>query len=86
MHGSKPNLWIVAAKWELECGGSVENCRALFLRAIKTFPHNTSLWLEYFRAELLFAERLWKRLKILSSSDLEATLLEYVPLFYDLNS
>nr|CAB3267580.1 U3 small nucleolar RNA-associated protein 6 homolog [Phallusia mammillata] len=66
VHGNKPKIWVLAAKWQLECGDSVEDSRSLFLQALKNFPMSQYVWLEYFRAELLYLEKIRNRLNVLS--------------------
>uniref|UniRef100_H2ZPF8 U3 small nucleolar RNA-associated protein 6 N-terminal domain-containing protein n=1 Tax=Ciona savignyi TaxID=51511 RepID=H2ZPF8_CIOSA len=69
VHASNPKVWILAAKWELECGDAMDKVRALFLRSFKLHLTSPEIWHEYFRAELLFAEKLQKRFKILTRED-----------------
>ena len=69
IHGNKPHMWVLAAKWEMECGDSMDKARALFMQAVKLHPDNKKVWWEFFRAELLFAEKLRRRLKLLTSDE-----------------
>jgi len=66
VHNRKPDLWIAAAKWEIEDNLSMENGRSLLQRGLRFNPTNQHLWQEYFRMELLNAEKLRKRSAILS--------------------
>ena len=59
-HSNKPGLWILAAKWELEDRISSESARQLFLRALCFHPRCPKLYEEYFRMELMHAEKLRK--------------------------
>uniref|UniRef100_H2Y152 U3 small nucleolar RNA-associated protein 6 homolog n=1 Tax=Ciona intestinalis TaxID=7719 RepID=H2Y152_CIOIN len=69
VHASNPKVWLLAAKWELECGDSMEKVRSLFLRGIKFHPKSEKMWLEYFRAELLFTEKRHRRFKMITKQD-----------------
>ncbi|XP_038613381.1 U3 small nucleolar RNA-associated protein 6 homolog [Tachyglossus aculeatus] len=57
IHPNKPALWIMAAKWEMEDRLSSESARHLFLRALRFHPESPKLYQEYFRMELMHAER-----------------------------
>uniref|UniRef100_H2QCM5 U3 small nucleolar RNA-associated protein 6 homolog n=2 Tax=Pan TaxID=9596 RepID=H2QCM5_PANTR len=60
IHSNKPALWIMAAKWEMEDRLSSESARQLFLRALRFHPECPKLYKEYFRMELMHAEKLRK--------------------------
>uniref|UniRef100_A0A4W3H6E1 UTP6 small subunit processome component n=1 Tax=Callorhinchus milii TaxID=7868 RepID=A0A4W3H6E1_CALMI len=55
-----PALWIMAAKWELEDRTASESARHLFLRGLRFHPKSHKLYQEYFRMELMHAEKLQK--------------------------
>uniref|UniRef100_A0A8C5RBF8 UTP6 small subunit processome component n=1 Tax=Leptobrachium leishanense TaxID=445787 RepID=A0A8C5RBF8_9ANUR len=57
IHPDKPALWIMAAKWELEDQLSAESARHLFLRALRFHPESPKVYKEYFRMELMNAEK-----------------------------
>ncbi|NXN52516.1 UTP6 protein, partial [Rynchops niger] len=63
IHPDKPALWIMAAKWEMETRLSSENARHLFLRALRFHPECPKLYQEYFRMELMNAEKQRKEKK-----------------------
>ncbi|KAM6345045.1 U3 small nucleolar RNA-associated protein 6 homolog isoform 3-T3 [Alca torda] len=63
IHPNKPALWIMAAKWEMETRLSSENARHLFLRALRFHPECPKLYQEYFRMELMNAEKQRKEKK-----------------------
>lgn len=65
IHNSKPDLWILAAKWEWETNNSPENARHLLQMGLRYLNTNKQLWLEYFRMELLYAEKLRQRKTVL---------------------
>uniref|UniRef100_A0A8B9P0V8 UTP6 small subunit processome component n=1 Tax=Apteryx owenii TaxID=8824 RepID=A0A8B9P0V8_APTOW len=56
-------LWIMAAKWEMEARLSSESARHLFLRALRFHPECSKLYQEYFRMELMHAEKQRKEKK-----------------------
>lgn len=64
-HPDKPNLWIMAAKWEFEENKNIPNSRTLLQRGLRVNPSAKQLWLEYFRMELLHVEKVKKRSMIL---------------------
>uniref|UniRef100_A0AAR2KC42 UTP6 small subunit processome component n=1 Tax=Pygocentrus nattereri TaxID=42514 RepID=A0AAR2KC42_PYGNA len=62
IHPDKPTgLWIMAAKCEMEDLDSSESARHLFLRALRFHPENKKVYQEYFRMELMHAEKLRKQ-------------------------
>ncbi|XP_005526752.1 PREDICTED: U3 small nucleolar RNA-associated protein 6 homolog [Pseudopodoces humilis] len=63
IHSDKPALWIMAAKWEMETRLSSESARHLFLRALRFHPECPKLYQEYFRMELMHAEKQRKEKK-----------------------
>ncbi|XP_067403497.1 U3 small nucleolar RNA-associated protein 6 homolog isoform X3 [Emydura macquarii macquarii] len=63
IHPNKPALWIMAAKWEMEERLSSESARHLFLRALRFHPESAKLYQEYFRMELMHAEKQRKEKK-----------------------
>ncbi|KFQ98731.1 U3 small nucleolar RNA-associated protein 6, partial [Nipponia nippon] len=63
IHPNKPALWIMAAKWEMESQLSSESARHLFLRALRFHPESPKLYQEYFRMELMHAEKQRKEKK-----------------------
>lgn len=68
LHGHQPLYWILAAKWEFECGQSEDNCRNIFLKALDHHENNKDILLEYFRAELLFTDVKRRRLLVLRNN------------------
>ncbi|XP_075045552.1 U3 small nucleolar RNA-associated protein 6 homolog [Mixophyes fleayi] len=57
IHPDKPALWIMAAKWEFEDQLSAESARHIFLRSLRFHPDCSKLYQEYFRMELMNAEK-----------------------------
>ncbi|XP_067884052.1 U3 small nucleolar RNA-associated protein 6 homolog [Heterodontus francisci] len=77
IHPDKPALWIMAAKWEMEDRLSSENARHLFLRALRFHPDSQKLYQEYFRMELMHAEKVQKEKELLEAAKLELAETEY---------
>ncbi|XP_068672103.1 U3 small nucleolar RNA-associated protein 6 homolog [Montipora foliosa] len=70
-HPDKPNLWIMAAKWEFEDNKNIPNSRSLLQRGLRVNPSSKQLWLEYFRMELLHVEKIQKRRAVLGLNEIE---------------
>lgn len=62
-------VWTYAAAWELEQNNNATTARSLMQTGIRMCKDNASLWVEYFRMELLYAARLGARRKILGVDD-----------------
>uniref|UniRef100_A0AAY4AJY8 UTP6 small subunit processome component n=1 Tax=Denticeps clupeoides TaxID=299321 RepID=A0AAY4AJY8_9TELE len=75
IHPDKPALWIMAAKCEMEDRNSTENARLLFLRALRFHPDNKKVYQEYFRMELLHAEKLKKQQQELEKAKINLRLM-----------
>jgi len=68
LHSHNPSVWIMAAKWEFEDNGSIDNARTLMQKALRLNQESKTLWLEYFRLELLHVDKIKKRKDVLSLS------------------
>lgn len=79
IHPDKPALWIMAAKSEMEDRNSSESARHLFLRALRFHPENRKVYQEYFRMELLHAEKLRKEQKELEQAEMDLGEYEFPP-------
>uniref|UniRef100_A0A8C6E1Y5 UTP6 small subunit processome component n=1 Tax=Moschus moschiferus TaxID=68415 RepID=A0A8C6E1Y5_MOSMO len=77
IHSNKPGLWILAAKWELEDCFSAESARQLFLRALRFHPRFPKLHEEYFRMELMHAEKLRKEKQEFEKANMDVGNLEH---------
>ncbi|XP_029909860.1 U3 small nucleolar RNA-associated protein 6 homolog [Myripristis murdjan] len=77
IHPDKPALWIMAAKSELEDRNSSESARHLFLRALRFHPNDKKVYQEYFRMELLHAEKLRKQKKELEKAEMNLGEYEF---------
>lgn len=64
-HPSEANLWILAAKHEFEDNSNIVAARILLQRGLRMNPTSELLWREYFRLELLFAEKIRARRALL---------------------
>jgi len=69
VHNKKPNLWIMAAKFEFEVNESVETARSLFQRALRLLPDKKKIWIEYFKMELMCVDLIMKRKELLGLTD-----------------
>ncbi|KAJ7294500.1 hypothetical protein O6H91_08G107700 [Diphasiastrum complanatum] len=61
LHSTVPGLWIYAAVWEFEHNLNVTAARALMQRGLRMCPTSENLWLEYFRMELTYVQKLRSR-------------------------
>lgn len=77
IHSNKPALWIMAAKWEMEDRLSSESARQLFLRALRFHPECPKLYQEYFRMELMNAEKLRKEKQEFEKAKMDVGNLDY---------
>lgn len=65
MHPDAVDIWIKAARWELDQLQNPASARALFMRGIRFNRNSTRLWFAYFQMELEVADRLAaKRLEL----------------------
>ncbi|GMF31242.1 unnamed protein product [Phytophthora lilii] len=64
-HPRSAELWIEAASYEFGVNLNVDSARVLMQRAIRLNRHNQKLWLEYFRLELLYVQKLAMRRQVL---------------------
>ncbi|XP_075575752.1 U3 small nucleolar RNA-associated protein 6 homolog isoform X2 [Pelecanus crispus] len=77
IHSNKPALWIMAAKWEMETQLSSESARRLFLRALRFHPECPKLYQEYFRMELMHAEKQRKEKKAFEQAKMDLGEFNY---------
>lgn len=68
LHPQNATVWIMAAKYEFEENASIDNARALMQKSLRLNRDSKTLWLEYFRLELLHVDKIKKRRDILSLS------------------
>lgn len=65
LHPRNPGLWIKAASWEFFDGGNASSARSLMQRGLRINPGARNLWLQYFRLEFSYVEKLMGRREIL---------------------
>uniref|UniRef100_A0AAV1VBX2 U3 small nucleolar RNA-associated protein 6 n=1 Tax=Peronospora matthiolae TaxID=2874970 RepID=A0AAV1VBX2_9STRA len=68
-HPRSAQLWIEAASYEFSVNLNVDSARVLMQRAIRLNKHHQKLWLEYFRLELLYVQKLAMRRHVLQLED-----------------
>lgn len=68
VHNKKPELWVAAAKWEFEFNSDPDTARGLVQRGLRFNEQSRQLWLEYFRLELMYAEKMRKRQEMLGDT------------------
>eukprot|EP00794_Sanderia_malayensis_P009213 gene9213-10187_t len=68
LHPGNPSVWIMASKHEFEENGNINNARALMQKSLRINQDSKTLWLEYFRLELLHVDKIKKRRDVLSIS------------------
>uniref|UniRef100_A0A8C1PGK3 UTP6 small subunit processome component n=1 Tax=Cyprinus carpio TaxID=7962 RepID=A0A8C1PGK3_CYPCA len=73
------SLWIMAAKCEMEDRNSSESARHLFLRALRFHPENKKVYQEYFRMELMHAEKLRKQQQELEEAKIDVGEYNFSP-------
>lgn len=67
VHNRKPELWVMAAKWEFEENNAADNARRFFMQSIRFHQDSRLLWTEYFRMELMYTDLIRKRKEVLGS-------------------
>lgn len=65
LHPTKALFWIMAAEYEFTVLNNIMSARILLQRGIRVNPYDQELWIEYFKLELLWVEKLDKRNKLL---------------------
>lgn len=65
IHPKQVGLWIMASKFEFETQKDVSGARSILQQGIRSNPNSPKLWLEYFRMELLYVDKLIKRREML---------------------
>jgi len=64
LHPEHEGLWILAASWEYEYNQNIIAARALLQRALRLNPKSSQVYLEYCRLELIYRDRVRRKLKI----------------------
>nr|KAJ3421289.1 U3 snoRNP protein [Polyrhizophydium stewartii] len=71
LHPTKSVFWIMAAAWEFEENSNVTAARVLMQRGLRINPVDKKMWLEYFKLELLWVQKLKERRRILFKEDID---------------
>ncbi|MCJ1244581.1 U3 snoRNP protein [Trapelia coarctata] len=65
LHPTKPELWIMAAKYVMEDQGDMTGGRSYMQRGLRFCKQSRELWLEYAKLELLYIAKITARRRIL---------------------
>eukprot|EP00892_Ulva_mutabilis_P011884 jgi/Ulvmu1/9068/UM005_0161.1 len=65
LHPTAPYFWAYAAAWEFEGNANPASARQLLQSGLRNCPTKGSLWVEYFRMELMYANKVTARRKAL---------------------
>jgi len=60
-HPHNPDVWFLAAKYEIEDQKNVGNARSILQKGLRQNNESSILWLEYFKMELLHVRKIKKR-------------------------
>jgi hypothetical protein len=60
------DLWILAGDWEFCNDCNIVAARSLMLRGIRSNPNSRKLWLEYFRLELMYLDKIKTRIDLVT--------------------
>ena len=72
LHPTVPGLWGRSAAWEFDHKRDASSARKLLQRGLRMCPKSETLWVEYFRFELLYAAQLRARRAVLGIHEAEA--------------
>lgn len=67
LNPTKPEVWILAAKYEFEHNASIKAARSIMQRGLRFNADSETLFLEYFRLELLFVSKARARRDLLDA-------------------
>ncbi|ODQ68114.1 hypothetical protein NADFUDRAFT_48769 [Nadsonia fulvescens var. elongata DSM 6958] len=80
LHPTKPGIWVMAAKYEMEENASMKAARSLMQRGLRFNKDSEQLWLEYTKLELIYVSKILARRKLLGllteKEQMEAELTE----------
>ncbi|KAI9921334.1 hypothetical protein PsorP6_001803 [Peronosclerospora sorghi] len=76
-HPRSAELWIEAVSYEFSVNLHVDAARVLMQRAIRLNKFHPKLWLEYFRLELLYVQKLTMRRQVLRLDENEDKSMEH---------
>jgi U3 small nucleolar RNA-associated protein 6 len=69
IHPTVLDFWLIGVYTELDIKGNLFSGRKLMLQAIRNNPENPSFFVEYFRFEVRFFEKVKQRIMILNGDD-----------------
>lgn len=69
LHPRNSGLWIKAASWEFFDASNSSSARSLMQRGLRINPGAKNLWLQYFRLEFCYVEKVTGRRKVLGLDD-----------------
>jgi len=72
LHPTKPELWIMAAKYVTEDQGDMTGGRSYMQRGLRFCKQSRELWLEYARLELMYMAKITARRRILGLDSVPA--------------
>lgn len=70
-HPNQDHLWIAAAKFELEENLTIDSARNLLQRGLRINDKSLQLWKEYFKLEIIYAEKIYLRKCILANGSIK---------------
>jgi U3 small nucleolar RNA-associated protein 6 len=74
LHPTKPQVWILAAKYEMEDNASMKTARSIMQRGLRFNSDQSVMWLEYIKLELIYVSKILARRRLLglqAESELE---------------
>lgn len=72
-HPTDPAMWSLAAEHEMVWNGNMTAARSLMQRGLRLNTGSTALWLDYFKLELQYLEKIYGRRQVLG---LDRTVVE----------
>ncbi|KXZ47086.1 hypothetical protein GPECTOR_38g323 [Gonium pectorale] len=68
-HATVSELWIEAARWEFDTNNDISAARSLMQQGIRMCKADETIWVEYYKLELLYALKLRVRRLVLGLDD-----------------
>lgn len=65
LHPTKPQMWILAAKYEMEDNASIKTARSIMQRGLRFNSDQAVMWLEYIKLELIYVAKILARRRLL---------------------
>lgn len=78
LHPQCLDFWLIGAYTELDLKGNLFNGRKLILSAIRTNQTNPRFYVEYFRFEIKFYEKVKTRIEVLNGKAGETKQIEFI--------